>query len=211
MLNILYKYIIHLKHLLYESDRSIWYERQLSDEIPNLLLDASIKVSFNNVDKTFVWLGTLNSSWILAYNKIELASNRDYYISNIQVNDTIIGYGRLGINRVYIPDYGETIVLPKDTALSCHVYILEEFRNKGFAEKLLLEEMRLLRNEGYKKVGGQVSSWNRPSIALCTKLGFKEVCHIAYYKLFGVIKVWIFCKYDDGKHKVHFRIPIIYN
>ncbi len=56
------------------------------------------------------------------------------------------------------------------------IFVIKEFRRKGFAKKMINEFIKILKNKGYKKIHLSVNTKNTNAIKLYKKLGF-EIYH----------------------------------
>jgi ribosomal protein S18 acetylase RimI-like enzyme len=184
---------------IYERNESYWFRRDLSNPIPDLETSLPVEISLNNASETIAWLKTFAEPWMYHEKEIRIGLTEGHYFANAKHNGEIIGYSKVGLNKVYVDDYQVIVDLPERVALLYHIYVLKEYRKHNVAKMLLAKLLRELKERKFASMWCQIAIWNKPSVALFSGLGFKKIAHAKFYKLFGVLRFWLI-KREDEKH-----------
>lgn len=70
--------------------------------------------------------------------------------------------------------YPHGILDSDKTGFISNLYVIEKFRERGIAKKLLLKELEWFKSKKVKKACFETLSNNEITISLCQKLGFKK-------------------------------------
>jgi ribosomal protein S18 acetylase RimI-like enzyme len=191
------KQIIRL--LIYEHNEAYWYQRSLSGLIPEVNINLPIDISLHNANETVDWLKSFAEPWMYNKKEIQIGLMEKHYIANAKLDGAIIAYSKVGHNRVYVDDYSMVVNLPKGVALLYHVYVLREHRKNNIAKYLVSKLLAELKENDFSSMCCQIAIWNKPSISLFSSLELKEIAHVKYYKLFGVLRFWRIKKEDERR------------
>ena len=91
--------------LAYYSTSSIWFYRPFSEPIPEVQSSLDLKIDFliDNKEILINWLKANNRifTWMYIDKEIALANREGHIFVSILHNNNIIGYLKVGINRIY--------------------------------------------------------------------------------------------------------------
>ncbi len=176
--------------LAYYSTSSLWFSRPLSEPIPEPDTYQDLTVEFL-IDKKKIlvdWLKTNNSTftWMYIEKEIELAKQEKHIFVNISLNSQIIGYIKIGINRTYIHDFDKVADFPAGTAFIYDTFILPEYRRNNISYYAITKTLRYLAEHNYRKLFCHIEGWNRASLKLFKKAGFKNIGTVRFSKIIGL-------------------------
>jgi ribosomal protein S18 acetylase RimI-like enzyme len=202
-MNVLNKIKRYLKRavqsLIYKRNESYWYRRDLSIDIPDLHAELPIDISLNNSNETVAWLKGFVEPWMYNEREIRLGLREGHYFANAKLSGAIIGYSKVGMERVYVDDYHMAVELPKRVALLYHIYVLPEHRKNNIAKYLLAKLLSELKEKDFTSMCCQIALWNKASIGLFGSLGFNRIAHVKFYRLFGVLRFWLIKKDTESR------------
>jgi len=167
---------------------AVWYVKHLSDPSSETRVQTGIPVSvdFYSFADTLNWIKNLNESWMLDDTERIIAEDEKHYWVNIKTDQSIIGYLKIGLNRVYINDYARILSFDQDVAYIYDTFVLPAYRNKNVASYMVREVCGFLQTKGFSRVLCHIPVWNKASSKAYTKVGFKRVKAIRSIKVLGL-------------------------
>lgn len=178
--------ISRILKFIFTTNNAIWFEKDLTEELVDFQLKPPIEVDLNSISKTIEWLKNQNQSWVVHPREIAAAIEFHHFWPSIRINGKIIGCIKIGFGNVFIVDYNRIIKFPEKMAFIYDTYVLEEQRKKGIAKYLITQSIKFLKVKGYTKVRCHIPPWNKASIRVYEKIGFKKISYIMYLRIFGV-------------------------
>jgi len=185
--NILFRAMRKAARLVFDTNSACWFERDLSDPIPDALPESAVKLSYST-EETVSWLQAHGEKWMKNARELAVARAEGHVYPNLKYRNTIIGYIKSGTGKVFIDDFKETMTFPPDCAFFYDIYVSDAFRNKGLAQYLAAQMMRYFKVRGYARVRLHIPGWNTPSITVARKLGFKEFARIRAFTILNCIR-----------------------
>lgn len=176
--------LVKAHRLFFRTNGAIWYKKDLNEDIcPES--DARIKVVFSSGGEIIRWLRDRSSDypWIYIEKEILTAGRENHLFPFVTLGDEIIGYVKIGFNKVYVHDFEREITLPPRDAMVYDTFVLPEHRGRNIALALVNETAIYLRALGYERLWCHIPEWNTASSTLYRKAGFREVSHIRFVKL----------------------------
>lgn len=173
-------------NFIFTTNSAIWFEKDITKEVVEYQAKIPVEVDITSTNKTIEWLRSLNQPWMVNPREIAAALDNNHCWVSVHINGKIIGCIKIGFRNVYIGDYNKVIEFPKRMGFIYEIYVLPEQRGNGVAKYLTAQAIKFLKSKGYTKVGNHVPPWNKASIRVCEKIGFKQVCYIRYFRIFGV-------------------------
>ncbi len=177
------KGIKKIVYFLYHTNNAYWLKFDLRDKIINYPYEEDIVVNLDERKETIQYIKEYGY-----YHPMEIKTglSEEHLYSNIKYKGKIIGYNKTGFSKVYIQDFKDVYQFPQNIAYTYDTYIDPEYRKRYYGTILLSEVCRYLKLKGFKSVWGHVPPWNKASIALHKKLGFKQHQLISYYWIAGI-------------------------
>lgn len=167
---------------------ALWYVKHLSDPSSETHIQTGIPVSvdFYSFMDTLNWIKQLNESSMLNDTERIVAEDERHYWVNIKTGPRIIGYLKIGLNRVYINDYARALSFAQDVAYIYDTFVLAGYRGKNVASYVIQEVCSFLQTKGFSRVLCHIPVWNIASSKAYTKVGFKKVEAILSIKVLGL-------------------------
>jgi len=182
------KTLVRIKKFVFTTNSAYWFEKKIIDEINNFKTEIPVEIEINSTNETIDWLKKQKEkhSWVVNSNEIDTAQKYNHCWPSAKINNKIVGSIKIGFLKVYITDYEKVFDLSDKTAFIYDTYVIEKYRKKGIAKLLILKAVNYLNNNGYKKVGCHIPSWNKASINAYEKIGFKKIIYIRYFRILGI-------------------------
>jgi len=168
------------------TNSAIWFERDLTEELLDYQLDFPVEFETNSIDKTINWLKSQKESWVINQKEITIAYSYNHYWPFVSINGKILGCIKIGLDNVYITDYKQVVKFPKKMAFIYDTFILEAHRGKGIGKFLIAQAIKFLKSRGYIKVRCHIPAWNKISISVYEKMGFRKINYIRFFRIFGI-------------------------
>jgi ribosomal protein S18 acetylase RimI-like enzyme len=169
------------------------------DAVPETDINLTIDLSLHNASETIDWLKSFVEPWMYNVKEIRIGLKEKHYFANVKVDGVIIGYSKVGFNRVYIDDYKMIADLPKRVSILYHIYVSREHRKNNVAKYLLSKLLSELKENDFMSMCCQIAIWNKASIGLFSSLGFKRIAHVKFFRIFGVLRFWLIKKEDENR------------
>jgi ribosomal protein S18 acetylase RimI-like enzyme len=122
---------------------------------------------------------------MLSQREQETAMQEHHIWANIQSNQHIIGYLKIGFNRVFINDYRQTLTFSPDVAYIYDTYILPSYRHQRVASVLIHDACHYLQTKEFSRVLCHIPPWNQASARLYGKTGFRIAQSISACRVVG--------------------------
>jgi len=174
-----------VKEYTFMTNNAFWLCRNLKQPIPEIELQKKFHVCFDSDKKTVAWLKEHHGKygWMYLPKEIEVKEKEKHFFPTVRNDNKIIGYLKVGFNKVYIMDYDDVLPLPKKVALIYDTFVLAEYRRFGIASSLLTKTMDMLRKSGYEYLWCHIPPWNKASFKLYAKMGFNKVSYVRFIRL----------------------------
>jgi len=180
------KVIGRIFRFIFTTNSAIWFERDLTNEIIDYQPKIPVEIDTSSTDKAIEWVKSLNQLWMTDPKEINTALDNNHCWATAHINGKIIGCNRIGFRNVFITDFNKVVEFPKKMSFFYDIYTIPEQRSNGVAMYLVIQSLKFCKSKGYTKVGNHVPAWNKASIRVSEKMGFKRVCYIRNFRIFGV-------------------------
>ena len=168
------------------TNSAIWFEKDLTEELTDYKLKFPVEVDTSSIDKTINWLKNQKESWVVNQEEITTAYKYNHCWPFVSINGKIVGCIKIGFDSVFIADYKQVIKFPEKIAFIYDTFVLEEQRGKGIGKYLINQAIKFLKSQGYSKVRCHIPPWNKISISVYEKMGFKKISYIRFFRVFRV-------------------------
>jgi ribosomal protein S18 acetylase RimI-like enzyme len=186
-LKILLKQIMkNMLSLIFITNNAIWFEKDLTEDSVDFQPKIPVELEINSINQTIMWLKSQKQSWLVNQKEIATACKYNHCWPSVRSNRKIIGCIKIGFDNVFIVDYKQVIRFPDKMAFIYDTFVLEEQRGKGVGKYLILQAIKFLKSQGYTKVRCHIPPWNKISIGVYEKMGFKKIGYIRFFRILGV-------------------------
>ena len=201
LLGIVEKIKIKVFTFIFYTTISKWYECNLAEPVVDFTPDIELDTDFLVHEKNHLidWLQNNKTkfTWIYFEKEIDAALKYDHIFYTMLHQGLLIGYIKIGIGKVYIHDFDQTVIFPPGIAFIYDIFILPEYRGKNLSSHALNQTIRYLRNENFTGVFCHIEDWNKPSIKSFQKCGFLawgsiRFVRMAFFSLFLKNRWWPF-------------------
>lgn len=187
---LLSKALRRLKKLFWDTNCSVWFERDLTQAITHFSpeIDVSIEFLVKDKKKLVNWLESKHKEypWIFFVEEIEAANRNEHIFVTLTQHNRIVGYVKVGINQVYINDFNTEVSFPPNAAFIYDTFVLPNLRGKRLALFALNETMKYLDEHKYKRLLCHIEKWNVPSIKTFENAGFVSKGELRYLNVAGI-------------------------
>lgn len=169
----------------FDTNSAFWFECELSSELPPVISALPVEINLFSADETIDWIKKEGKDWMYNPRELEVGLKEQHYFPNVKYQNKIIGYAKVGLNKVYIQDFKKILNLAKDLAFIYDTYVEPRYRGLNVAPSLIWEVIESLKNMRIKKVGCHIPVWNTASLSSYAKLGFRKINYIRYLNVLG--------------------------
>lgn len=175
------------RELVCTTNEAYWFHRDVSKVIQHIPKGRDFGVEISADKRIITWLREHHKSfgWLYIPEEIRLKETYNHYYPIATHGERIIGYIKIGVNRVYILDFDRILCLPKRTAMIYDTFVLPEYRRRGVCSYLISESLKFLDVEGYESLWCHIPPWNTASIRAYSRAGFRKVARIRFVKILG--------------------------
>jgi len=164
-----------------------WYYRILKkgEKMQSLYLKSKAVFDPSSPAEVIQWIKEHSREYPWIYNKREIncALDHGHWFPSLKIDGKVIGFIKVGVNRVFVEDYEREISLNNGEAFVYDTFIHPEHRRKHLACYLLTELFRHLSKKGIAIVYCHIPRWNLASARLYLKMGFKRLSYVRYVRL----------------------------
>ncbi|MHC4300447.1 MAG: GNAT family N-acetyltransferase [Planctomycetota bacterium] len=181
------KAISRCRELAYTANVACWFCRDLSEAIQHASRRGDFEVEVSLDERIVTWLKKHQKSfgWLYVPEEIRLKNACEHYYPTAVHNGKIVGYIKIGVDRVYIQDFDRILRLPARTAMIYDTFVLPDYRRKGVCSQLISESVKLLSDQGFDSVWCHIPPSNRASATAYSHAGFEQIARIKFVKILG--------------------------
>lgn len=169
---------------LYDRHQSVWFDRPLDDlELIKPRFDG--RLDFDNPEKVIAWIADRNISGINDPIEIEKMKERGHLFAGIMNGADIIGYIKLGWDKVYVLDYRYDLQLPKGEYFIIDIYVEPESRGLGAGPFIVSACTIEMHKRGFTGSIMHVRTDKTPMLKSAIRSGYREIGRVDYISLLG--------------------------
>ena len=181
-----------VRNRLLTTNCSIWFRRSLeypADEISPSCSTPELHVELLIEDKSRLisWLRAHHEKhpWMALPDELAVAVECGHIFAAFVLNGRIVGYVKVGLDRVYVHDFRRTIRFPTGDCFVYDTFVLPDFRRRGIAYRGLIEAMGQLKRRGLLRIWCHIEGWNTGSLELFRRAGFQKVARVRFVRTLG--------------------------
>jgi len=175
-----------IKFMSFQTNCMIWFVKDLNEKAQRLNGFSDFEINFHGFEEIVDFMKKNNSKYPWMYNEKEMVLAREcgHLIPFLKINNSIVGYTKVGLRKVYIRDYDCVFTLGSNKAIFYDTTMLPEHRGKKLPRYLKNEIYGFLEKRRIDKIYGLVEPWNIGSIKSVKGAGFKELGSNRYIRIF---------------------------
>ena len=179
------KSLLKIRSVVFSTNSALWFKKETGRDCPYIRAALDVNIDFNN-SSIIQWLSDNHRKypWFYIPEEIRSAESNRHVFAAFVHNNSIIGYIKIGIKRVYILDFDEELPLPGVTAFIYDTFILPEYRGRNIVPFALVSTINFLRTKGIREIFCHIPRWNRASINAFAKAGFENIRYLRFLRLF---------------------------
>lgn len=170
---------------VYFRHQSIWFDLPLTDQMEVIRPKFDGWLDFDNPDKIYNWIAERNVSGTNDPHEIAHMKAAEHYFVGIMNGDKIMGYMKLGWDKVYVLDYRIELQMPAETYFVIDIFIAPENRGLGAGPFLSSASAIEMKRRGYNRAVMHVRTDKTPMLKSGAKAGYIEIGRVDYKSIFG--------------------------
>jgi len=170
---------------LFKTNISIWFERRLDEPVEEVFALDRVATDFEHPRKTIDWIMQNRDDWHFLNRELAVALENGHYFPRAELEKETVGYMKIGVKRVYVRDFLKCVTFADKTAFVYDTYVEKDMRGKKIARKMITDTLKFLKEKGYARLLCHIEEWNKPSLAVYGKAGFKKLRRIRFLRLMG--------------------------
>ncbi|MCX5799988.1 MAG: GNAT family N-acetyltransferase [Candidatus Eisenbacteria bacterium] len=175
-----------IRRRIWNYQRAIWMVRDLSVTFPANTTSAPVEIDFSRPEETTAWLLRQHMPGTVDPRELELAEKLRHLLPHVRMEGEIVGYMKIGFERVYVLDFKKEFDLPPGVAFIYDTYVDPRLRGKNVAPFLIDRVSGLMKEKGYTEIYCHIRVKNLASIKAYQKCSFKPVRVISWFALLGL-------------------------
>lgn len=185
------------RQFTFDPAESCWFSRRISARSKNSLKNKNIRFLLEPAKNSRIpdWIRSHKQDfpWIYYPKELDLALSEGHPYLTILDDEKIIGFIKIGINRVYIIDFDQVIRFPSNACFIYDSLVIPEYRGMHILSAAVSHAMAKLHPKGYRIIWAHIADYNRSSLRAFGHIGFAKRTRINYIH---ISRFWIFVR--DG-------------
>lgn len=181
-----WRFLIHeIRRKLYDSHHSVWFAISLADEIKVIKPRFDGRLDFDNPEEVIRFIEKYDIPG--TNDPIEMSSilDRKQYFVGIKNGDDLIGYIKIGWDKVYIVDYGLDFEMPSGCYFIIDIFVDPDARGMGAGPFLSSASAAEMKNRGFKSSIMHVRTSKTPMLKSAVHAGYSEIGRVKYSSILG--------------------------
>jgi GNAT superfamily N-acetyltransferase len=175
-----------VRRRIYYRHRSIWFERPLDDSLEIIKPQFDGRVDFDHSEAVIKWIAGRNIPGTNDAVEIESMRRRSQILAGVFDGRQMIGYVKIGWDKVYVLDYRIDLMLPKGAFFILDAYIMPEKRGLGGGPFIVSATSLEMKRRGFHRRLSHVRSDNTPMLKSGRRAGYREIGRVDFSILMGM-------------------------
>jgi ribosomal protein S18 acetylase RimI-like enzyme len=169
----------------YDRHKSIWFELPL-DETPAVIPPRfEGRMDFDHPRRVIEFIKDRNIPGTNDPDEISSMMKRDQMLVGVLDGDNIIGFIKIGWDKVYVLDYGCDIQVCPGDFFVIDIYIGPEMRGKGAGPFLVSATSLEMKKRKFRRGVMHVRIDKEPMLRTCARTGYREIGRVNYKSILG--------------------------
>ncbi len=181
-----WRFLFHeIRRKLYDAHYSVWFAMSLSGEIKIIEPRFDGSLDFDHPEEVIQFIEKFDIPG--TNDPIEMKSiiDRKQYFVGIKNGASLIGYIKIGWDKVYIVDYGIDFEMPEGSYFIIDIFVDPAARGMGAGPFLSSASAVEMKNRGFKSSIMHVRTSKTPMLKSAVHAGYSEIGRVEYYSLLG--------------------------
>lgn len=175
-------------HKGFRTNEAAWYRLLLKEfvsTVPNPR--GGIVFDVMSFEEAFAFFRNNHDAfrWMYREEEIRVARHALHEFTCLREGSEVIGYIKLGVERIFVSDFSKVLLVPPLTAFIYDTFILPSHRNIGLGSFLIAKTAEYAQQKGYHNLWCHIPSWNRASVKAYAHVGFRPVGHVRLFRICG--------------------------
>jgi ribosomal protein S18 acetylase RimI-like enzyme len=167
--------------------KATWYRLRLNELVPFTQKGVPGSFGLMNIGEASGFFEKNHASfpWMSIEEELETARAADHMFPCVRDKGEVVGYIKLGIEKVFISDFEKILHLQPTAAFIYDTFVMPSYRRTGLGTYLIGMTARLAQEKGFLSLWCHIPSWNEPSIKAFRRAGFEAVGEVRFVRLLG--------------------------
>jgi ribosomal protein S18 acetylase RimI-like enzyme len=170
---------------VYDRHRAHWMVRDLAAQPVRSEARPDLRLLVDAPDRVHAFLEQLRVPGTLDPVERRTMRERGHLLVGLLAGDTLIGFSKLGWNRVYVLDYRLDLELPPGWFYVLDTAVVPEWRRRGAGTFLVEETCAEMRSRGFTHRLSQVRADNAAMLATARRAGYALLGTVDYVSILG--------------------------
>lgn len=175
-----------LRRRIYYRHDSIWFERPLDDSVTIIPPRFDGRLDCDHPEEVIEWIASRNVPG--TNDAVEIASmrRRGHLFAGVRDGDRLVGYVKIGWERVYVLDYGVDLDLPPGAFFVLDAYIVPDMRGLGGGPFMASASSLEMKRRGFTRRISHVRVDNVPMLRSGARVGYRELGRVRFVSFMGI-------------------------
>lgn len=169
----------------YDRHQSLWFERRLDETLTLIGPRFDGRLDFDHPERVREWIARQDIPGLNDAIEIGSMKERGHYFAGVMNGDDLIGYIKIGWDRVYILDYGIDLKIPPGDYFIIDIYIDPAGRGLGAGPFLVSAAALEMKRRGFEGSIMHVRTDKDPMLKTCLRTGYREIGRVDYRSVLG--------------------------
>jgi RimJ/RimL family protein N-acetyltransferase len=169
------------------TNAAIWFRLDLNEYAPATQEENSLSPGFMDLDEARSFFKDNHDSfpWMFVEEEMEMAQAAGHVFPCLRDGDVVIGYVKLGFEKVFVTDFERVLFIPSTAALIYDTFIAPSHRGKGLGSLVIGLAADFAHKNEFHDLWCHVPAWNVASQKMVERVGLKAVGEVRFIKLLG--------------------------
>lgn len=174
-----------LRRRIYHRHRSIWFERPLDETLELIRPEFDGRLDFEHPRDVARWINERNIPGTNDPSEISSLLKRGQILAGVFDGAQIIGYVKIGWEKVYVLDYRIDLTFPPGDFYILDAYLIPEMRGLGGGPFIASASSLEMKQRGFKRRISHVRIDNLPMLKSGAKAGYREIGRVDFRMILG--------------------------
>ncbi len=170
---------------VYDRHRSAWFRLPLAEFAEVIPGRFEGSLDFEHPDRVLTWIDTLGLPGLNDRVEIESMKSRGHLFVGVLNGQTLIGYIKIGWERVWVVDYGLELGIPAGDYFIIDIFIDPASRGLGAGPFLVSAAAAEMKKRGFAGSIMHIRLDKQPMLRTAARTGYHEIGRVDYVSIMG--------------------------